>query len=196
MAIVGVWLYCLHRWTELVGPGRTARTFVFLCARLWRFYSGSIRCEVIISLSFPVPMPMVGVGCIDEQFRWPWTNRSYVCIPACLTLKVWFGFDTVWGRNPTFISCSNGDGRCLIILVASMNDLVASGRTDGTLVFLRVWLWRFYSGSIQCEVIISFSFPVTIYNNGDRWCLIILLASMNDLVGPGRTGRTFVFLCS
>ena len=51
---------------------------------------------------------------------------------------------------------------------------------------------KFYSGSIQCEVLISPSFYVEIYYNGgdrdasDGW---------NDLVGTGRAGSTFVFLC-
>ena len=47
------------------------------------------------------------------------------------------------------------------------NNLHGPGRTESTFVFPFAWLSRFYSSSIQCEVIISPSSPVTIYFDGD-----------------------------
>ena len=39
---------------------------------------------------------------------WRWTDRKYVCIAACcLNLKLFFMFDTVWGRNITLMCCPN-----------------------------------------------------------------------------------------
>ena len=54
LSVVGGCLSWLHRWDDLVGPGRTGCMFVFVRAWLWCCYLGSMQCKVIISPSFPV----------------------------------------------------------------------------------------------------------------------------------------------
>ena len=185
--------------------------------------------------------------------RWPWTNRMYVCVCLYFCVLEFLGVIRVrcsvrpWS-DPHFLSQYT-----IMVMVGvrlswlNPNDILDSGRTDCTFVFLwlafdRVigvrsrqghnstffppvkihlngdafrafilvkpmarsrWPWTnrlyVYVHVLDLVFIRVPSTPlllVKICYNGDRWCAFILVASMNDLVGPGRTGGTFVFLCA
>ena len=57
-------------------------------------YNGNGRCVFILVASI-------------ERSRWPWTSSSYVYIPTCLTLKLFWGLDPVWGHDFTPNPCQN-----------------------------------------------------------------------------------------
>ena len=66
--MIGVWL-SLHRWNDLVGPGRTARTFAFLCPWMRCLHWDSIQCELIIFAIF---------RCQNVPQCW-WSACGYLC---------------------------------------------------------------------------------------------------------------------
>ena len=87
-------------------PGRSDCTSVFLCVT-WELFS---RCDTIISPLFLVKTYYTGDDCSTfilvasmERFHWLWTNRMYVCILVCLTLKVLLTFDPICCHNLTII---------------------------------------------------------------------------------------------
>ena len=74
----------------------------------------------------------------------PALDEQEVRFYSYVTLKGSSVFDLVWGDNLTLISWlsqhNNDDGRCVFILVLSVNDFVGPERTACTFVFLRVSL--------------------------------------------------------
>ena len=83
-------------WHNLVGPGRSDRTFIFLCVT-WKLL---FQYEIIISPPSLVNTYCTGDGrCVFmlfgsmEQSPLPWTNRRYVRISVCLNLVVLLAFD-------------------------------------------------------------------------------------------------------
>ena len=108
------WLFWFNLCNDIVGPGRTARTFACLCCvRRWSCHSGSVQYAATISLPFVsqyTTMAMLGV----RLFWLNWWNdpvgpgrTASTLIFLCITCKVSFGFDAVWGHNLTSIMCLN-----------------------------------------------------------------------------------------
>ena len=112
---VFMFVECMERCR--VGPGRTARTFVLVCAFIRRCYSHSehsIQYEIIILTPMCCPNTlqwwrrlcvyvrgMYGTA-TDEQ-----NVRLYCCVCVCLNLKPLIVFTVVWSRNRTMMCCSN-----------------------------------------------------------------------------------------
>ena len=153
-----VFVECMARYS--VGAGWTARTFVLVCAWIWRCYSWSMQCEVTISpwcVSKYTTMSMTAVClcslnichgvvlALDEQ-----AVRLYWCV--CLNLKVSFVFDTTWGVNLTLMCVQihyNVDDGCTFMVVECMTRCrVACGRTASTFVLGCAWIWSYYSCSM------------------------------------------------
>ena len=78
-------------------PAQTGGTFVFL---FWGFDPVWGHNLTLIE-SENVATVCVRLSWLQstERFHWPWTNRRYVCIAACLPLAVLLGFDPVWSQN-------------------------------------------------------------------------------------------------
>ena len=143
--------YVTTSMNDLVGPGRTGRTFVSACAQLWCWSSSLILRDVIISLSFPVTTYQWRWSVFDYLDVYWWTislildDRAYVCIRVCSTLVLVFELNLAWRHNLTLIPCHNipmamlGDWLSWCVL---MNDLVDLGRTDRTFVSTCAWLKR------------------------------------------------------
>ena len=84
MAMIGVRLFLSNQSDVNFAHGRTGRTSVFVCVRLWCCSSGlilrghnltPIPCHNILQWRWSV---FDYLGCIDERFRWLWTNSEYV----------------------------------------------------------------------------------------------------------------------
>ena len=61
-------------WNDLVGPGRTVCTSVFLCLPYWR----SIRYDVIILPLFHVTVHYHNLTTIPRHYTLPWRWRACI----------------------------------------------------------------------------------------------------------------------
>ena len=75
-----------------------------------------------------------------------------------------------------------------------MNDLVRPGRSDGAFVFLLLEPTAVVRFGSNVSSYLVFP-PCQKHLNGDDRCVFILVEPMDDLAGPGRTARAFVFIC-
>ena len=95
IAMVGVQLSWWHRWHDPVGPGRIGRTFVFL--KLFCGFDPADWGHNLTLILFTIYFDGDGwrafiLVASMARSRWPWTNRTYVCIAVCLAFKVQFWF--------------------------------------------------------------------------------------------------------
>ena len=169
----------LNRRTDLVGPGRTACTSVFLCVWRWRCYLRSIHCEVIISLT---PCPNI--------LQWRWPVYIYIgCINGTISLAPDKQFvrlySCAWPR-----SCYRELDLFSVIISPPfpvkilhwrwpafmwVKSMERSHRTDGQFVFLCAWLWSCHLGSIRDNLTFICCQNA---HNGDNWSAFICVASM------------------
>ena len=191
MVMIGVRSCVLNRRNDFVYPGRTVGTFVPLCA--WPCGVDAVWGHNLTLIPYhKISMAMAGV-CLSWLRRWDdlggpgRTECTFVFL--CLNLKLLTSFNSQCGHNLTLIVYRN-------ILQWRWSMCVYFGLTDGTTpldldkqnvrLYPCVWLWCCYSVSIQCEVIISHSFPVKIYCHGDDGCAFMLV----EFVGRSYRCRT------
>ena len=133
--------HCVCRWW-------TGCTFIFLCLNLTICFGFNPH-EVILSRSFCVKLYLDGDGRrvfilveSTERCRLPWTNRSYVCTPACLTLKMSLRFnpESLFHLLPMsqYITMTMVGVR--LPWLNRWNDPVVHGQTECTFVSLRLTL--------------------------------------------------------
>ena len=227
MAVIHSRLPSLTEWHyDVIGSGRIARTFVSLCAWLWRRYSCPTQCHVVISSSSsfaatnaPIAMlilrlsslngwhyDVVGSGRTVRTFvlvcAWRW--RCYSCSTEC---------DVTTSSS---FPVTNAPIAMLILRLSSLlskytkmteigsclssltgcNDVVGSALTARTFASLCVWLWRRYSCLKQCDATLSFNFIVKNTTMAVIHSRLPSLNGCNDAVGSGRTGREFVSVCA
>ena len=99
--------YVTTSMNDLVGPGRTGRTFVSACAQLWCWSSSLILRDVIISLSYPVTTYQWRCSVIDYLGVYWWTisltldEQTVRLYPHVLDLNavvcVWA---SMWSQSP------------------------------------------------------------------------------------------------
>ena len=191
----------LNRWHDLVGPGRTDCTFMFMCLT-WSLlgFHPHHYC-----LSKYATMAIAGVHLFwlhqwtislarDEQ-----AVRLYSCVLDFETV-IW-----VWCSVKAIILLSfvatihyNGDARRVFMLVESMerSRWYWMNRRYVNIPELDFFWSVTHSGSIQYEPVTSphsLSQYTTMAIAGVRLCC---LNRWHDIVGPGRKGGTRKFLCA
>ena len=158
----------LQRWNLCIGCGRTACTFLHLCAWIWCCYLGSFQCEVIISLPFPATNHTAdGRRLFISSEPMEWRRRSdCTCMLMCAWLwsRHWSSIQDGINILPSFpveMYC-NGDAWSAFTLVASM-DRPRCTWTNRKYVCIPLFAFEgVIGGSMQREVIISSSLPVKI----------------------------------
>ena len=152
--MVGVRLFSSHKWINVVDPGRSAGTFLFLCAWLYSCHWDWLQYKVII-------LPLFNV----LQWRWPaYVYLGWIDETICLALDdqyvrlYCFVFDfgpvipsliqrkvVISTPFPAHIHY-NADGRRVLILVALMEPSRWSRTTSKYVVYLSAWNSCFHWG--------------------------------------------------
>ena len=180
----------MYQWHDPVGAaGQTAGTFVFL---MFLHYN-SIQCEVIISPPFPVTTHFYGDGrrafilvASMERSGWPWANSKYVCIAVLDCIRVKTGRSSkceVIISHSCFLSKYTSMAMVGVHLSWSVESMERYrwAWTNRKYVCVVVPDFKVYSGSIQCEVIISPSCSNTIILQW-RWSVRVHLGCMNGTI--------------
>ena len=146
-------------------------------------------------------MLILRLSSLHEYLRL-WTNRPYVCIAVCLTLKVLCLSNAVSCRNLIPICCKtakHGDDCSAIIFVEWTKRcrlLRMNRRYVRIAVYLTLKLVLVFN-AVWCHTLTLIYCKN--YNDGGNGVMGSRLPSLNgcnDAVGSGRTGRTFALSCT
>ena len=167
-----------------VGSGRTVRTFVMVCHEFEAsLYWCSIQYEVVMSPSCDVQITTMTMAAVrlfwlhvcngvvltlDEQrVGLHWCMLVFEASCCCCSIQ----YVVVIMSPSCFVQKRyNGNNGCALIFVEFMEQCrVGHGRTVGTFEFEASCYWF----SIPYEVVMSPSYAVQIYYNGDDGCTVI-----------------------